>query len=163
VIVSTYGPGYEIVRESNPRTPYQGKFSLAYCVAAALLEGRVGLAQFGDDRFGPDGVVEPRIAALLPRLHVEVDPGLTARYPGAWPVRLRLDLTDGRNLSRAFDYPRGNPENPVPPAALQAKATDLIAPRYDASLAAQVVDGVARLDEVEDMAVFMRELIPSGA
>ncbi len=29
-----------------PRTPYQAKFSIAYCVAAALAEGRVGLEQF---------------------------------------------------------------------------------------------------------------------
>ena len=40
---------------------------MAYCVAAALLEGRVALEQFAADRFGPDGVREPAIAALLSR------------------------------------------------------------------------------------------------
>src|SRR5688572_31481265 len=50
--IDTYGPGHEIVRESRPRTPYQAKFSLAYCVAVALLEGRAGLEQFSGDRFG---------------------------------------------------------------------------------------------------------------
>ena len=53
----------------------------------ALVEGRVGLAQFEANRFGEDGVVEPKIAALLPRVRIEVDPALTARYPGAWPAR----------------------------------------------------------------------------
>ncbi len=59
VRIATYGPGYEIVREPNPRTPYRAKFSLAYCVAAALVEGRVGLAQFSPDRFDSKGVRDP--------------------------------------------------------------------------------------------------------
>src|SRR5579883_997789 len=54
--IETYGPGFEIVKQMNPRTPYQAKFSIAYCVAAALAEGRAGLEQFSDDRFGPEGV-----------------------------------------------------------------------------------------------------------
>ena len=56
----------------NPRTPYQAKFSIAYCVAAALMEGAVGLAQFMPERFGPEGVREPEIAALLARTQVAV-------------------------------------------------------------------------------------------
>ena len=38
VEVATYAQGYEIVKQQNPATPYQAKFSLAYCVAAALLD-----------------------------------------------------------------------------------------------------------------------------
>src|SRR5262245_42697125 len=67
ITVETYGPGYEIVKEMNPRTPYQAKFSLAYCVATALLEGMLGLEQFGEERFGPDGVREAAISAVLGR------------------------------------------------------------------------------------------------
>ncbi|MGH9578939.1 MAG: MmgE/PrpD family protein, partial [Terriglobales bacterium] len=54
--IATYGPGFEVVKEPNPRSPYGAKFSIAYCVAAALIDGRVGLEQFTPDRFGPDGV-----------------------------------------------------------------------------------------------------------
>jgi len=157
--IATYGPGYEIVREPNPRTPYQGKFSLSYVVAAALLEGRVGLAQFADDRFTPSGVSEPGIAALLPRIAVEVDPGLTAHYPEAWPARLQLVLTDGRTIEAGADYPRGNPENPVPPKTLEAKAHELIAPRYGDHLAQRIIEAVRGLEEVPDMAALMRTLI----
>ena len=88
---------------------------------------------------------------------------MTARYPGAWPCAIALDLRDGRSLRRAAEFPRGNPENPVSPSLLQAKAADLIAPRYDAALAERVVGGVERLDQVEDMAAFMVDLIGAGA
>jgi 2-methylcitrate dehydratase PrpD len=159
VRIATYGPGYEIVREPNPRTPYQAKFSLAYCVAAALLEGRVGLAQFAPERFGPAGVAEPRIASLLDRTRVEVDPAMTAQYPERWPCRLTLTLADGRDVAGESDYPRGNPESPVPFDVLQAKAVDLIASRYDAALAERVIGSVGRLEGVEDMAAMMRQSV----
>ncbi len=157
--ISTYGPGYEIVREPNPGTPYQAKFSLAYVVAAALLEGQVGLEQFADDRFTPDGVAETGIAALLPRILIDVDPALTVRYPEAWPARLRLALADGRIIEARADYPRGNPENPVPLETLEAKAQGLIAPRYGDDLAQRVIEAVRGVEEVPDLAALMRTLI----
>jgi 2-methylcitrate dehydratase PrpD len=161
--VATYGPGYEIVREPNPRTPYQAKFSLAYCVAAALRDGRVGLEQFAAERFGAAGVVDPGFATLLARTRIEVDPELTARYPDRWPARLTISLADGRIVSGDADYPRGNPENPVPLELLQAKARDLIAPRYDSALAGRVVAAVGRLEEFEDMAALMRGITGAEA
>ena len=72
VDIETYGPGYEIVKEMTPRTPYQAKFSLAYCVAAALLEGRLGLPQFASDRFDVSGVRHHDIADLLTRVRITV-------------------------------------------------------------------------------------------
>lgn len=156
--VAMYGPGYEIVREMNPRTPYQAKFSIAYCVAAALTEGRVGLAQFGSERFSPEGTVVPAIHALLERTTVWVDPDLTARYPERWPARLALTLRDGRVLGGEADYPRGNPENPAPLSELEDKFRDLVAPRYDADLAERAIVAVRALPSCPDMAAWLNGL-----
>ena len=160
--VSTYGPGWEIVKEANPRTPYAAKFSLAYVVATALVEGRVGLEQFSPDRFGAEGVVEPRIAALLPKVGETVEPALTAAYPAAWPARLAISLADGRTLEAAADYPRGHPEAPAPVAELEAKARGLIAPLYGEAFADRVVGAVWGLRDAEDMAGTMRGLMAAA-
>jgi len=157
--VATYGPGYAIVREMTPRTPYQAKFSLAYVVAAALAEGAAGLDQFSEDRFGPEGVREPVIASLLARTTVTVDPALTAMYPAAWPARLEIDLRDGRTLRAGGDFPRGNPEAPASTDPLAAKARALIAPRWSEALADRVLSLVDRLEDVPDMAAAMREVV----
>ncbi len=149
--VQTYGPGYAIVSEMNPRTPYQAKFSLAYVVAAALLEGWVGLEQFSADRFGPDGVRGSAVAALLRRTTVTVSPDLTALYPAAWPARLTLHLSDGQTVHGGADYPRGNPENPVSTAALADKFRALVRPRLGADLAERALALVHRLPETRDM------------
>ena len=155
--IQTYGPGYAIVREMNPRTPYQAKFSLAYVVAAALLEGWVGLDQFSPDRFSPDGVRQPAIAALLKRTTVTVSPELTALYPAAWPARLTLRLADGQTVSGGSDYPRGNPENPVSTAALEDKFRALVTPRLGADKAEQALALVHRLPETRDMRAAMSD------
>lgn len=156
--IALYGPGYEIVKEPEPRTPYQAKFSIAYCVAAALSEGKVGLEQFDEERFSPDGVVAPAIATLLARTTVEVDAELTARYPERWPSRLKIAFNDGTLLEREADYPLGHAENPVPLSTLERKAHDLIAPRFDGDFADHAIALVHTLEDAPDMAAAMLEL-----
>ncbi|HEY1342093.1 MAG TPA: hypothetical protein VGF59_31510, partial [Bryobacteraceae bacterium] len=153
VHIETYGPGYEIVKEANPRTPYQAQFSIAYCVAAALCEGRVGLDQFQPDRFAA-------VADLLARTRVAVEPDLTAKYPAAWPARVTVTLANGEVLRAAADYPRGNPENPVSTAELEDKLRSLVAPRFGDETAAHAIDAVHAIDICDDMSRLFRDLLP---
>ncbi len=155
VRLSTYGPGWEIVSEMHPRTPYQAKFSLAYVVSAALLEG---LEQFGDDRFGPGGVAEPAIAELLGRVRAQVSPELTGMYPAAWPVRIELELTDGQVLQAGGDYPRGNMENPVTTSVLEDKFRTLVEPRFGPAVCAQALDLIRHLEDVPDLSAAFGDL-----
>lgn len=160
--IETYGPGFEIVKEPNPRTPYAAKFSLSYCVAAALVEGRVGLEQFSADRFGPDGVRHPAIASLLSHTRVNVADDLTAKYPAAWPVRIAIELSDGTVLRGAADFPRGNPENPVTTEEIEAKFTALVAPRFGDEVAQRGLALVSAIDGVGDMATLFVDLVPNA-
>ena len=127
--------------------------------AAALLEGWVGLEQFTPVRFGVDGVVEPKLAALLPRIQITVSEGLSAHYPAAWPARLTLTLANGSVLQGGGDYPRGNPENPVTTAGLEEKFRSLVTPRYDDALAKQGVAFVRALDGVGNVMTGMKALL----
>ena len=158
VDVETYGPGYEIVSDPNPSTPYRAKFSIAYCVAAAFVEGRVNLEQFSPERFGDDGVIEPAIAALLPRIHVRVRDELTAMYPAKWPTRLTVTLHDGQRADGASDYPRGNPENPVSTDTLEKKFVDLVAPRLGDAFAQRALGTVRSINESPDVRELFAEL-----
>jgi len=149
--IELYGPGYEIVKEMNPRTPYQAKFSIAYCVAAALVEGRVGLEQFAADRFDANGVHDPAIARLLAKTRVVVADNLTTKYPAAWPSRVAVTLADGTVLRGTSDYPRGNPENPVSTEGLEQKFLSLVAPRFGDATARQAIERVRTIATCKDM------------
>jgi 2-methylcitrate dehydratase PrpD len=150
--VDTYGPGYEIVKQSHPRTPYQAKFSMAYCVAVALLEGEAGLEQFTGDRFGTEGVRLAALASLLEGTHVTVADDLTAKYPAAWPARVAVTLRDGTRLCDASDYPRGNPENPVDRRELEAKFMALVSSRFGSGRADRALVTLQRLFASSDVA-----------
>ncbi|MEP7380485.1 MAG: MmgE/PrpD family protein [Gemmatimonadota bacterium] len=161
VDVETYAQGYEIVKAHDPSTPYQAKFSLAYCVAAALLEGAVGLRQFSGDRFALLGVTDARIRALLPRIVVRVAPDLTARYPAEWGTRVTFVNTDGSEAQAGASFPRGNPENPVATATLIEKLHALVGTRYKAGVASRAVTAVESLADADDMATVFATLAPS--
>ncbi len=138
--IDLYGPGFEIVKEMNPQTLYQSKFSVAYAVAAALQDGCAGLEQFSADR-----------TALLKKTRVRVAPDLTEKYPAAWPARLTITLDDGATLTGSNDFPRGNPENPVSTSDLEAKFRSLVEPRFGASTALRAIDTIHKLERIEDM------------
>jgi 2-methylcitrate dehydratase PrpD len=144
----------------NPRTPYQAKFSLAYCVAAALLERCVGLDQFGEDRFAPTGVRDAAIAELLKRTRVTVDPDLSAKYPAAWPGRITITLRDGVTMTAYQDYPRGNPENAVTTEALEEKFLSLVSPRIGRDMAAAAAAAVRHVEQSDDVATLFCDLGP---
>ncbi|MEZ4707965.1 MAG: MmgE/PrpD family protein [Caldilineaceae bacterium] len=153
--IETYAAGYEIVKAMNPTTPYQAKFSLAYCVAAGLLEGWVGLAQFTPDRFHADGVADAAIAALLRRIRVSVAPDLTANYPAEWATRLTFTHNDGHMQTFSAAFPRGNPENPVSTATLEDKFRTLVAPRYGDAIAERAIAAVRQIENCADMATVL--------
>ena len=67
----------------DPRLPAEAKFSLPFATAAALLWGRVGLAELTDDK-----LADPALRALMTRVrvhaHEDYDPG--------YPVAARYDI-----------------------------------------------------------------------
>ena len=150
--IDTYGPGFAIVGEPNPSTPYRARFSLTYCVATALLEGRVGLEQFSADRFDASGVRDASIATILHCIRVNVADDLTRQYPAAWPARVCIALRDGTELAAAGDYPRGNPENPVSTGELEDKFRSLIAPHFGDEFAERAIAAVHTLPACADIA-----------
>lgn len=158
ITIETYGPGYEIVKEMNPRTPYQAKFSLAYCVAAALVEGSLGLEQFSEERFSADGVRDRAVADLLPRIRISVAEDLTANYPARWSTRLTITLRDGTTERAESDYPRGNAENPVSAVELERKFSTLVAGRFGDDVAGAALLALHSIDGCSDVATLFSSL-----
>jgi 2-methylcitrate dehydratase PrpD len=149
--LETYATGYEIVKDPNPTSPYRAQFSIAYGVAAALLEGRVGLDQFDPSRFDETGVIEPDIASLLPRIRVSVREDLTRVYPAQWPTEVTVRLRNGQVERGLNAYPRGNPENPVSTETLEEKFLALVSPRYGEPFARRALAAARSLGACADV------------
>ena len=101
----------------RPRSPYDAKFSLAFCVAAALVGDRVGIGTFTEE-----GIREPGALALAARVRFTVDP--SSPYPRTFPGWVKVRLRDGRMLEAREESQRGGPEMPIAPDEVIAKFRD---------------------------------------
>ncbi len=103
---------------ASPQTGLEGKFSMQYAVAAALLDRKVGLTSFEDS-----AVQRPEVQAFLSR--VTVREGAAPMFP-RW-ASLRIVLRNGQVLTKRIDQLRGSKELPLSDAELIAKGVDCCA------------------------------------
>lgn len=127
-----------------PRTPYDAQFSLPYSVAAALLDGRVGLATYA-----PSRLADPTLLALAARVTHTVDPH--SRFPETFPGRVRVRLSGGRVLETEAAEPRGGPERPLPPEAIVEKFRANAAEVLDGPRLAALERAALDLDSLRDV------------
>jgi aconitate decarboxylase len=99
--VTLVSPVMQYVNRPFPETGLSGKFSLQYTMARALLDGRVGIDTFTDEK-----VQEPAILELLRKVTLQMDPAIPPRFD-QMHVELRVELADGRVLHTRCDGPRG--------------------------------------------------------
>ncbi|HEY3953351.1 MAG TPA: MmgE/PrpD family protein [Streptosporangiaceae bacterium] len=98
----------------RPQTGLQGKFSLEYGAAAALLDGYPGFASFTDE-----AVRRPAAQRLAGLVEIKLDPGGAGLLDGELEATVH---TAGGKIRRAgLRYPPGSPASPPDLAALRAK------------------------------------------
>ena len=131
----------ELTGKREPRTGLEGKFSIYFCAAIALIEGNARQSQFTDEKVARDDVV-----ALMERVHPRVDVGLRE---GQAVVTIRT--TDGRELVERVEAAAGTPGNPLSEEELVGKFMDLVLPILPREKAEQLVEEVWHLEKADDM------------
>ena len=115
VDIGTSERAMRVLAFSEPATPYQAKYSMPYCIAAAVVDHQVTLETFTDHKFEDRNIVETRKKVHLSFPDVPIWPGLADVGPDTEfvgnPVTIRT--TDGRNYSVRVDIPRGDPALPL--------------------------------------------------
>jgi aconitate decarboxylase len=131
-------PVMNYVNRPQPKTGLEGKFSLQYTAASALLDGKVGIGTFTDARLAKADMQD-----LLAKFEVRLDPTIPGRFEDTH-VLLRVELDGGRVLETRCDGPRGKwGTPPISEAEHLVKVRDCLATRL-APAAAEDVIGLAR-------------------
>ena len=102
-----------------PKTALEGKFSIPFCMAIAVLERKAGIAQFHDRKVRAKNVIE-----LMKRVTLYVDEELERLGYDQVRSRVRVKLKDGRVLEGRYDVARGHPAKPMSWAELTEKFRD---------------------------------------
>ena len=144
----------QILIHHHPETALEAKFSLEYCIAVALLEGEVFLAQFKEE-----SVKQPKVQSLLNKV--------SYTHPSGWwegahaPKEVVIRLDDHKELSCLVEIPRGDHEKPMSWDELSVKyrrCADMVLSPQNSE---QVLNMVSSFERVEDITRLM-DLLRSG-
>ncbi|MDO8595412.1 MAG: hypothetical protein Q7R45_02200, partial [Sulfuricaulis sp.] len=94
----------------------EAQFSVAFAVAAALVNGDASVFQYTDAK-----VADPRIRAMMARIHVEVDKELDQGYPDKRAAAAEIVRVDGRRCNGYIPNAKGEPECPLSAAEIEDK------------------------------------------
>ena len=134
----------------QPKNSLQAKFSMEFCIAAALLFGKVGLAEFHDDV-----VNKPAVQAMIHRVNFAVNPVAEAAGYDKMTSIIEIHLKDGRTLRGRADFAKGSPSNPMSFDEVAAKFQDCAAAAsWPEAKTRAIIATVRRLEEI----VNIREL-----
>ena len=119
VEASTYRAAVDVCDRPNPTSPYEAKFSLHHCIAAALADGAVGFDSF-------EAGTRARLSALRSRVSVRAGEPYVSDYPAAWGGEVTAVLADGRRVSAARRQCKGDPEAALDGDEMAEKARELL-------------------------------------
>lgn len=145
--------GLTAVIHPRPVTGLEGKFSLPYTVAAALVDGAVPMSAFTDQQ-----VMRPALQTLLRKVHareVEGDP-VSVETPRF--AEVTLTLAGGRKVQKRVQYPRGAAANPMTQEELDAKFRDCAAVCLPAPAVEEALAMLHGIDRLPDLGALMTVL-----
>jgi 2-methylcitrate dehydratase PrpD len=145
--VATYRTACAVAGNPDPRTAFEAKFSIAYCVATALVHGSVRLAAFT-----PQRLADPVVRKLIPKVELVVDKEFDARFPTRRGARVTIDDT----LTATRPTRKGDPDDPLTDADIKAKYDDLTTPVLGQKRTATLATALWQLPSLPDV----RNLIP---
>jgi 2-methylcitrate dehydratase PrpD len=126
----------------RPRSALEAKFSVQYCVARALTQGKVILEHFDGEAYA-----EPAIQSLLERVQSAPYAGPFHSEQDRFDAVVKVTLSDGRVVETKVDTPLGRSvANPIPKDALNAKFHDCAARVLSTDAVRSVCDAVWNLE-----------------
>ncbi|MFC2039261.1 MmgE/PrpD family protein [Chloroflexota bacterium] len=146
----------QVLIHSRPKTGLEGKFSMEYCMAIALLDGQVALRQFADDR-----VMDARAQELLQRVKYVHSGDVGGVEALNTPEVVTVELRDGRKLNRETLVAKGDSRNPMAAEELAAKYRNCASSVLSVEDIEMSLNMVSCLEDVRDVAEVMN-LLCSG-
>jgi aconitate decarboxylase len=141
----------------RPTTGLAGKFSIVFTVAAALLDGRVTIDTFTDER-----LVAQDLQAMMPRIDLILNPQIEAMDFATATATVTVHLRDGTTFQAHVDRPLGIWDNPMPWSGWVEKFRDCAARAVGPDAVDRLVVLVEQLEDLDDIAVLAEAMAPTG-
>lgn len=110
-----------IERKRQPTTTVEAQFSVPWVVAAALIDGKIGIAHFT-----PEALVRPDLLLMAARIEAIQDNSLADPSGGPGAAVVEVTTQDGRSLSRHVVAAKGDPGFSMSAAEIASKFDDCL-------------------------------------
>jgi 2-methylcitrate dehydratase PrpD len=147
--IKTNSVADNLVNNPYPQNAYGSKFSIQYCVAAALRYGKVGIEEFCQEK-----IQDAETRRMMQLVQVDIDPELDAEYkrnPDKWSVLVSVETVDGKKYLQFIEYPKGDPQNPVSYAESEEKFRSLAESVYSDGDVDKLLAFVGCVETVTDL------------
>ena len=139
--VNTSQMAVNVAGKMEPKTGLEGKFSIYYCVANALLRGYTGMQAFTDEK-----VNEPAIRDFMKKISVEVDSDIWGL-----PARVKVETVSNKVFEESSDVLNEIPEFEVKKEKVQGKFLDLVTPVLGEKKSKDLMESFLSFDKMANM------------
>jgi len=131
----------------HPTTGLQAKFSMEFCMAILLLDGKADQTRYTDAVVNRDDVKK-----MVDRVRFYVDPEAEKAGFDKMTTILKITLKDGQVITGRADFGKGSPTDPMTYEEVAEKFHGCAAfAEWPAAKAKQVVEMVRKLEDVADV------------
>lgn len=127
-------PSFALEARQMPLTPEEGKFSTAYCVALALLHGKVTLNDFSGD-----AIVDRRIVEIIEKCSSELDETFENAHFGN---EIEVTTKSGDVFRYRGCFAKGDKNNPMQPEEIKTKFFECATRYFSMEIAVQIYAAV---------------------
>lgn len=107
--------------KQNPSSVVDAQFSNPWVVAAAIVDGKIGL-----QHFTPTAIQRADLLDVSRRIQTVTDPTLTRPGGGPGPTRIKIQLKDGQIREQSVSRAKGEPSCPLTKEELENKFLECV-------------------------------------
>ncbi len=154
IAIGSYDVAIEIIGRDpekwRPSTRETADHSFPYCVATALLHGKVTLRSFEAKHLG-----NPVLRELMQKVRVVPLREFAGLYPEAMPTRVTVRTKVGKVYVQQVNHPLGHPKYPMSDREVEEKFRRLTDGKLERARSCQVVEQIWRLDRLNEITGLM--------
>ena len=157
ITVGSFDVAIEIIGRDpekwRPKTRETADHSLPFCVAVALVDGKISPNSFSQKR-----LKDQTLLTLMRKIKIEEIKSFTEQYPDAMPNKIVVRMVGGQEFTAQVDHPSGHPRRPLSDRDLELKFYGLTARKVQRSDATRLIQQIWVLDQIPDIKTFIRTL-----
>lgn len=149
ITVETYDTALRLVGNTDFSTSPAAKFCLPYCLASALVFGKVGVTEFKEEK-----LKDPRIKRIVPVVKIMPTDEINSLYPSKWASRITIKTIQGDLYSSFIEYPKGDPENTMTDTEIEDKYLELATLKVEKSKALELLQKCRSIENCDNLKNF---------